>query len=209
MTRRDATTEQPPGSRGAARPTRQPTRGVLRRRRRRTRARRARARRRSRDAEAPPAGRAAAAADGARTRPRSTSSSPSARRPTSRTTASGWRARTRRPPTRGAAQARQGAAARARPPRARAQGGRAATQDVIKGFAMVRDELLAALGERRHPGVLAAGRAVRPDRARGDGPAARPRTPSPGTVLEVYQQGYRAQRRGAAAGARRRRAVGS
>ena len=53
-------------------------------------------------------------------------------------------------------------------------------EDVIKGFALVRDELLAALGEVRHPGVLARRRAVRPERARGDGPAARPRARSPG-----------------------------
>ena len=75
----------------------------------------------------------------------STSRSPSARRPTSRTTASGWPARTRPRPTR-RGQARQGAAARARQPRA-ARCSREPTrpEDVVKGFELVHEELVAAL----------------------------------------------------------------
>ncbi len=69
-------------------------------------------------------------------------------------------------------QARQGAAARARPPRPRAQG---------RGGPRGRDQGLRARARRdrqgarprRHPAVRAAGRDVRPQRARGDGPAAR------------------------------------
>ena len=63
-------------------------------------------------------------------------------------------------------------------------------EDVVKGFAMVAGELQAALGRVGHPGVLAEGRGVRPQRARGDGPAAREGA-EPGTVVEVYQSGYR------------------
>ena len=66
-----------------------------------------------------------------------------------------------------------------------------ADADVITGFALVRDELLAALAQVRDRGVLARGRAVRPERARGDGPAAVRGAPSPAPSLEVYQQGYR------------------
>ena len=74
---------------------------------------------------------------------------------------------------RGDGQARQGAAARARPPRARAEGGRGPRGRRARASRWSPDELQARARPRRHPGVLAQGRAVRPQRARGDGPAAR------------------------------------
>ena len=65
-------------------------------------------------------------------------------------------------------------------PRGRRQGLRARTR---------RDRRRARA--RGHRVVLARGRAVRPQRARGDGRARRPRTHESGTVIEVYQRGYR------------------
>ena len=46
-------------------------------------------------------------------------------------------------------------------------------EDVVKGFAMVARRAAGRARARGHPGVLAQGRAVRPQRARGDGHAAR------------------------------------
>ena len=68
-------------------------------------------------------------------------------------------------------QARQGAAARARPPRPRAQGGRRPRGRRQGLRARARRDRQGARA-RRHPAVRAQGRGVRPQRARGDGPAA-------------------------------------
>ena len=64
-------------------------------------------------------------------------------------------------------------------------------EDVVKGFAMVARRAAGRARARRDPGVLAAGRAVRPQRARGDGPRSPSEDAESGTVIEVYQSGYR------------------
>ena len=64
-------------------------------------------------------------------------------------------------------------------------------EDVAKGFPLVRDEIVAALGARRHRAVLArtASRSTRTSTRRW---RAQPSEDvEPGTVIEVYQQGYR------------------
>ena len=88
-------------------------------------------------------------------------------------------------------EARQGAAARARPPRARPAGGRGARRAAsCQGHPPDPGRAGRRARPRRHRAVLAQGRAVRPRRARGDGlqPV---EGAEPGTVAEVYQQGYR------------------
>ena len=85
-----------------------------------------------------------------RTRRPSTWSWPSARRPTLRTTASGWRARTRRLERGAAKLAKELLPALDHLELAlKAAEGH---EDVIKGFAIVRDELIAALGRAASSG---------------------------------------------------------
>ena len=79
-------------------------------------------------------------------------------------------------------------------------------EDVIKGFAMVRDELLAGLGKSGIQAFSPEGEQFDPNEH--EAMAQRPSEDAePGTVLEVYQQGYRVERRGPAARTRRRRPV--
>ena len=68
----------------------------------------------------------------------------------------------------------------------------AADDPLLEGVRLVRTELNAALGAGGHRVLLAARRGVRPVRARGhgDAPPAAGGKPS-GTVVEVYQPGYR------------------
>jgi molecular chaperone GrpE len=69
--------------------------------------------------------------------------------------------------------------------------GAAGHEDVIKGFAMVRDELLAALAKSGIQAFSPKGEQFDPNEheAMAQQPA---EEAEPGTVLEVYQQGYRA-----------------
>ena len=70
----------------------------------------------------------------------------------------------------------------------------AAAEDdpLLQGVRLVRSELKAALARVGHRVVLPARRAVRPVRARGGRHAAQPPGGRPsGTVVEVYQHGYR------------------
>jgi len=63
-------------------------------------------------------------------------------------------------------------------------------EDVIKGFAMVRDELLAALGKSGIQAFSPQGEPFDPNEH--EAMAQQPSEDAePGTVLEVYQQGYR------------------
>jgi len=63
-------------------------------------------------------------------------------------------------------------------------------EDVIKGFAMVRDELLAALGKSGIQAFSPKGEQFDPNEH--EAMAQQPSEEAePGTVLEVYQQGYR------------------
>ena len=121
------------------------------------------------DAEAPPAGQLKPGRGGGRGRALPRAGQAHAGRLRELPQADGARERRRRRPRRG--QARQGAAAGARPPRAGAQGGRGPR----RGDQGLRDGPRRAARRARqvrHPGVLARGRAVRSQRARGDGPAA-------------------------------------
>ncbi len=64
-------------------------------------------------------------------------------------------------------------------------------EDVVKGFAMVRDELLAGLGKSGIQAFSPQGEQFDPNEH--EAMAQRPSDEAePGTVLEVYQQGYRA-----------------
>jgi molecular chaperone GrpE len=66
-----------------------------------------------------------------------------------------------------------------------------ADEDVIKGFAMVRDELLAGLGKSGIEAFSPAGEKFDPTQH--EAMAQQPSEEAePGTVLEVYQPGYRA-----------------
>ena len=124
----------------------------------------------------------------ATTRP-SSSRSPSARRRTSRTTASGWRART--PPRSTAASA---SSPRSCCPRSTTSTTRCKAaeghEDVVKGFALVRDEIVKALGRVGIQPFAPKGEMFDPNEHE-----AMVQQPSEdaesGTVIEVYQQGYR------------------
>ena len=144
------------------------------------------------DAEAPPACERQAATSrgrGRATTRRSSSRSPSARRRTSRTTASGWRART--PPRSTAASA---SSPRSCCPRSTTSTTRCKAaeghEDVIKGFALVRDEIVKALGRVGIQPFSPKGEVFDPNEHE-----AMVQQPSEdaesGTVIEVYQQGYR------------------
>ena len=113
------------------------------------------------------------------TRRRSTSSWPSARRPTSRTSASGWRARTRPPPSAARPSSRRSCCPRSTTSSSRSRRPRAATRTSMKGFALVHDELIAALERVGHPARSRprASRSTRTSTRRW--PSSRPRTPSP------------------------------
>ena len=159
------------------------------------------------DAQAPPAGalrgRGRGRAGGAELRggrarrgaARSTSRSPSARRPTSRTTASAMARDAAQAADRGIGAARQGAAARARPPRPGAartpssEAGR--SRACVKGIRLVQEELVDRARARRHRGVLARGRARSTPTSTRRWPSSRVEGAESGTVVEVYQQGYR------------------
>ena len=171
--------------------------------RRRTPARPARARR----ASATPRPRPPASTSRRTRRPRSattrpsSSRSPSARRRTSRTTASGWRARTPPRSTAGSASSPRSccprsttSTTRSRPPKA--------TRTSIKGFALVRDEIVKALGRVGIQPFAPKGEMFDPNEHE-----AMVQQPSEdaesGTVIEVYQQGYRINGAGAAPGPRR------
>ena len=68
--------------------------------------------------------------------------------------------------------------------------GTAGHEDVIKGFAMVRDELLAGLGKSGIQAFSPEGEQFDPNEH--EAMAQRPSEDAePGTVLEVYQRGYR------------------
>ena len=127
----------------------------------------------------------------------STSSSRSGRRPTSRTTASGWRPRCRRP------RARQGGAGggadrRDRQPRAGAgaagdrarRARRSRDEPLAQGFLLTYRELCAALGRAGVESFDPAGEPFDPNRHE-----ALQKVPvegaEPGTVVETMQKGYR------------------
>ena len=143
------------------------------RRRRPTRRRPAPARRTSPTPQAPPAGEPKA---GGRptspTRPRGTSSWPSARRPTSRTTASGWRARTPRRPS----AARRSSPRSCCPRSTTSSSSLKATEGRTPRSSRASRSCATSCSPRsRKSGIQAfspAGRGVRPERARGDGAAA-------------------------------------
>ena len=81
-------------------------------------------------------------------------------------------------------------ALKAASPETTQQGSPAGTGDVIKGFAMVRDELLAGLGKAGIQAFSPQGEQFDPNQH--EAMAQRPADEAePGTVLEVYQQGYR------------------
>jgi len=81
-------------------------------------------------------------------------------------------------------------ALKAAPPEATQQASPAGAGDLIKGFAMVRDELLAGLGKAGIQAFSPQGEQFDPNQH--EAMAQRPAGEAePGTVLEVYQQGYR------------------
>ena len=90
-------------------------------------------------------------------------------------------------------QARQGAAAGARQPRpcARSAAERDGTTRCSRACASCARSSHAALARAGHRVLLARRRAVRPGRARGDGHRTRSPARASGTVVEVYQPGYR------------------
>jgi molecular chaperone GrpE len=63
--------------------------------------------------------------------------------------------------------------------------------EVVKGFAMVRDELAAALGRVGIEAFAPAGEAFDPTQHEAMAQAPAPEGAEPGTVVEVYQRGYR------------------
>ena len=133
--------------------------------------------------------------DEPRGRPRSaisTSRSRSARRRTSRTTASGWRA-SRGAQSRGvrdspASCCRRSTTSSARSPRDAAPAD--ADEQLIEGLRLVQQRAARGARARRGRALRRGRRALRPGAAR-SGRAATGRRRAPGEIVEVYQPGYR------------------